>query len=76
MIDASVSYGGSGGGVYDAGTGELIAVVESHRTARVMLPDAHERTFDIPVPGETGVISAVTIRRFLAASPLATRIRP
>lgn len=76
MVDASVSYGASGGGVYDAGTGELVAVVESHRTARVMLPDESERTFDIPVPGETGVISAGAIRRFLAASPLATRTRP
>jgi len=35
MIDASVSYGASGGGVFDARTGELIGIIESYRTARV-----------------------------------------
>lgn len=35
MVDASVSYGASGGGVFDARTGGLIGLVEGYRTARV-----------------------------------------
>jgi hypothetical protein len=35
MVDASVSYGASGGGVYDARDGGLIGLVEGYRTARV-----------------------------------------
>jgi S1-C subfamily serine protease len=71
MVDASVSYGASGGGVFDAETGALIALVESHRTARVALPDARDRTLEVPVPGETTVIPVSVIRRFIAATPLA-----
>jgi S1-C subfamily serine protease len=76
MVDASVSYGASGGGVFDADTGELIALVESHRTARVSLPDARERSLEVPVPGETTVIPVTVIRRFLGTTPLAPLSSP
>jgi serine protease Do len=74
MIDASVSYGASGGGVYDA-TGRLIGIVEGYRTAQVSYrdsgKDAQRHSFQIPVPGETYVVSLVEIRRFLESAGLA-----
>ena len=38
MVDASVSYGSSGGGMYEARRGRLVGPVDSYRTARVSLP--------------------------------------
>jgi S1-C subfamily serine protease len=70
LIDTSVSYGASGAGVFDAETGELIGVVEGYRTAQIAARDAPDRVMEIPVPGETLVISTDTIRRFLAGSGL------
>ncbi|MGH7278509.1 MAG: S1 family peptidase, partial [Candidatus Rokuibacteriota bacterium] len=43
MVDVSVHYGASGGGVYDAATGELIGIVEGYRTARMTSKDAPSR---------------------------------
>jgi S1-C subfamily serine protease len=68
MVSASVSYGVSGGGVFDAEDGALIAIVEGYRTARVSVEKTPERTVDIPVPGETTVVSGGAIRRFLSAT--------
>ncbi len=66
MVDASVSYGASGGGVFDAATGTLVGLVEGYRTARVSFKgDAAARYIDVPVPGETYVAPLVDIRRFL-----------
>lgn len=64
IVDASVSYGSSGGGVYDGLTGRLVGLVEGYRTARVSFPGA-QQYFDMPVPGETYVVPLVDIRRFL-----------
>ena len=72
MVNASVSYGASGGGVFDGPTGALIGVVEGYRTARMTLPDAPDRVLELPVPGETNVIAGDAILRFLTASGLAT----
>ena len=66
MIDASVSYGSSGGGVFDAATGALIGIVEGYRTARMTTKE--ERALEIPVAGETTLISSQAIRTFLAAT--------
>ncbi len=69
MVDASVSYGASGGGVFDATTGRLIGLVEGYRTARVSFKgDSAGRYIDVPVPGETYVAPLVDIRRFLGES--------
>lgn len=65
LVDAPATYGTSGGGVFDPHSGELIGLVEGYRTARVTLQAAPERTLDLPVPGETTVLPAATIRRFL-----------
>jgi S1-C subfamily serine protease len=65
MVDVSVSYGASGGGVFDAPTGALVGLIEKHRTAHVALPQTPDRAIEIPVPGETTLVSAETIRQFV-----------
>ena len=70
MVDVSVSYGSSGGGVFAATTGELLGVIESYRTAKVTLPDAPSRALELPVPGETTIIGVAAIRRLLEAAGL------
>jgi len=70
MVDASVSYGASGGGVYDGRTGLLVGVVEGYRTARVSFKgEATPWYIDVPVPGETYVVPLVDLRRFLRETP-------
>jgi serine protease Do len=67
MVDASVSYGSSGGGVYDARSGGLIGLVEGYRTARVTSQgNASPWYIDVPMPGQTLVTPLADIRRFLA----------
>jgi S1-C subfamily serine protease len=70
MIDASVSYGSSGGGVFDAHSGELVAIVEGHRTVKVTIPEVRDRPLELPVAGETTLIAASAILRFLVDSGL------
>jgi hypothetical protein len=66
IVDASVSYGSSGGGVYEGQTGQLLGLVEGYRTARVSFNgNASPQYIDLPVPGETYVVPLVDIRRFL-----------
>jgi len=67
MVDASVSYGSSGGGVYDARAGGLLGLVEGYRTARVVSKGTEQSWYiDVPVPGQTIVTPLTDIRRFLA----------
>lgn len=67
MVDASVSYGASGGGVYDARDGGLIGLVEGYRTARVTSQGNEPPWYiDVPMPGHTLVTPLSDIRRFLA----------
>lgn len=75
MVDASVSYGASGGGVFDAASGALIGIVESHRTARVTSPGPPEHVIEIPVPGETTLISSESILRFMVRAGLEPLVR-
>lgn len=70
MVDVSVSYGASGGGVFDVPTGALVGLVESYRTARMSMKDNPDRIIEIPVPGETTLISADAIRRFVVEAGL------
>lgn len=65
MVDASVTYGSSGGGVYEARTGRLIGLVEGYGTASVSLGGDSPRSINVPVPGETYVTPPAAIRRFL-----------
>lgn len=70
MVDASVSYGSSGGGVFDAATGALVGIVEGYRTAQVAAPQESGRVLSVPVPGETTLISSNAIVRFLSSAGL------
>jgi serine protease Do len=72
MIDASVSYGASGGGVFDAENGGLVGLIEGYRTARVSFKgDATQRYLEVPVPGETYVTPLADVHRFLTESGFA-----
>lgn len=62
LIDAAVSYGTSGGGVFDAQTGRLVGLVRGYRTAKLSLPGTPAQTLDIPIAGETTVIPTAAIR--------------
>jgi S1-C subfamily serine protease len=75
LIDASVSYGSSGGGVFDAVTGALLGIVEGYRTAKFKVRENPDRVIDVPVPGETTVIPAAVIIRFLETAGLPERVR-
>jgi serine protease Do len=68
LIDASVSYGMSGGGVFDAATGELLGIVRGYRTAQLSVEGSDARPLQVPLAGETTVVSAVAIACFLATS--------
>src|SRR5262249_49582053 len=70
MVDASVSYGSSGGGVFDAEAGALIGIGEGSRAGEMAWPDRRARRPRVPVAGETLVIPARSILDFLAASGL------
>jgi trypsin-like peptidase len=79
VVDASVAYGMSGGGVFDAASGRLVGLIEGYGTARV--PFGQKSTLqyiDVPVPGETYVTSLATIEGFLQDSGQVnvTAIRP
>jgi S1-C subfamily serine protease len=70
LIDAAVSYGTSGGGVFDARTGQLIGLVRGYRTAKLSLPGTPPRSLDVPIAGETTVIPVTAIRCLLARTSL------
>jgi serine protease Do len=77
MVDASVSYGSSGGGVYTARNGALIGVVRGYSTARVSAQGADPPWYiDVPVPGQTYVTPLSDVRRFLAETGHADLIGP
>lgn len=66
LVDASVSYGMSGGGVYHRKTGELVGIVRGYRTAHLSL-SSEPAPLKLPIAGETTVIPAVDIVCFLRA---------
>jgi S1-C subfamily serine protease len=71
LIDASVSYGMSGGGVFEANDGALVGIVRGYRTAQLALPGFDTNAVRLPVAGETTVISAKEIGCFLSAAGFA-----
>lgn len=77
MVDASVSYGINGGGVYDMRDGGLIGLVEGYNTARV---SAHGATpgweIDVPVPGQTFVTPLADVKHFLNETGHAELVSP
>ncbi len=65
LIDASVSYGMSGGGVFDSRSGALVGVVRGYRTAQLSFGDSGFEPLQLPVAGETTVIPTADIVCFL-----------
>ncbi len=64
--DAAIGYGASGGGVYSASSGRLLAIVEGYRTARVGFAVAEQSySFDVPMPGETFAAPSSKVRALL-----------
>jgi S1-C subfamily serine protease len=71
MVDAAVSYGISGGPVFEARSGQLVGVVEGYSTARVTSQGSAGAWYiDVPVPGQTFVTPLGDIRKFLTDSGL------
>ena len=68
LIDASISYGMSGGGVFDARTGDLLGIVRGYRTAQLSVQGSDAKPLQVPVAGETTVVSAARIACFLTAN--------
>jgi len=66
LIDASVSYGMSGGGIFSQQTGQLLGLVRGYRSAELSFSGAQSGSLTLPVAGETTVISTPRIRCFLA----------
>ena len=74
LIDAAVSYGTSGGGVFDSRTGQLIGIVRGYRTARLQLPGPEAGSLELPIAGETTVIPSYEILCLLNAAKLEGRV--
>ncbi len=80
MVDAAVSYGSSGGGVFRASSGELVGLVEGYPTARVAFEGgASPGHVDVPVPGQTYLTPIGDAVEFLRGSghePLVAEGKP
>jgi len=75
LIDAAVSYGTSGGGVFDRRTGSLLGIVRGYRTAKLVLPGADKgQGLDVPIAGETTVIPTSSLLCVLRRAGLANRL--
>ncbi len=64
LVDATVSYGMSGGGVYNEQSGQLVGLVRGYRTANLSL-SSDEPPLKLPIAGETTIISTRDIVCFL-----------
>lgn len=64
LIDASASFGTSGGGVFRVDDGRLLGIVRGYRTITVKAPGGRA-PFKLPVGGETTVVPVRDIISFL-----------
>lgn len=71
LIDATVSYGTSGGGVFNGKTGNLLGIVRGYRTAKLSVPGGNGQSLNVPIAGETTVIPISDIRCQLEEAQLA-----
>lgn len=71
LIDATVSYGTSGGGVFNGQTGNLLGIVRGYRTAKLSVPGGGGQSLSVPIAGETTVIPISDIRCQLKEAQLA-----
>ena len=70
LIDAAVSYGTSGGGVFDGRSGTLVGIVRGYRTARLSIPGAQSASLEFPIAGETTGVATSTILCLFAQAKL------
>lgn len=59
MVDAPVSYGSSGGAIFDSATGRLVGIVRGYKTAKLAVPGGESVSF--PLSGETTAVASSTI---------------
>jgi len=77
VVDAASSKGVSGGGVFRAGSGELVGIVEGYQTASIAVKDRSQTySVRIPMPGETFVVPLARIREYLAGVNLTPAASP
>ena len=74
LIDAAVSYGTSGGGVFDAESGELLGIVRGYRTAKLSFPGSDSGSLDLPIAGETTVVPAGALLCLLSRAGLSSAL--
>ena len=74
LIDAAVSYGTSGGGVFDGESGRLVGIVRGYRTAKLAMPGNDAAPLEFPIAGETTVIPTSDILCLLRRAGLADRL--
>lgn len=75
LVDASASLGTSGGGVFRVDDGRLLGIVRGYRTVTVSTP-GNKESFKLPVGGETTVIPARDIFRFLETAGFGRLVPP
>ena len=76
LIDAAVSYGTSGGGVFDQHSGALLGIVRGYRTAKLSFPGGGDESLNVPIAGETTVIPTSRILCVLKAAGQTHRLDP
>jgi serine protease Do len=75
VIDAAAPRGVSGGGVFEAETGDLVGIVQGHQTFSVAVKDqAQSYSLKFPVPGATFVVPLAQIRPFLMRPEVAREL--
>ncbi len=75
VIDAAAPRGVSGGGVFEAGTGRLLGIVQGHQTFSVAVKDQTQSyALKFPVPGATFVVPMAQIRPFLSRPEVAAEL--
>ena len=74
LIDAAVSYGTSGAGVFDGRTGRLVGIVRGYRTAKLSLPGPEPAALDLPIADETTVVPTSAILCLIAQTDYAAEL--
>jgi S1-C subfamily serine protease len=75
LIDVSVAHGMSGGGVFDAETGDLVGLVRGYRSVTLSAKLTGNQRYVYPVAGETTVISSTLLTCVMAEAATAAPVR-
>jgi hypothetical protein len=62
--------------VYDSQTGALVGLIQSYRTARVSATGSSASAIEVPVPGDTTLVPADAIRKFVVEAGLGSFLEP